>query len=107
MTIKTITYQRLVSFGSFQNATVGATAEVGVGDNADAAMETLAVFVEGAAKLAVSRHGQIADDRDELQQLQWRKEEAQREVFRLTNDATRLKAFLAKHGIDPGEETPF
>lgn len=112
MKITQVEYRETVSFGNFQNLSVGYTAAVGEHESPAAVLRTLAEMAGRDAKEA-------ADRRERDREEQWRREsEADRvtrrldELNALVEDAglrwERAKAFLESHGIDTSQyDVPF
>jgi predicted nuclease with TOPRIM domain len=102
MRVTEVSYSRLVSFGSYQNATIGAKAEVG-GEGAENALEELRDLVEAQAATI----GRADKSAAEVQEVEWRLESKRAEERQLEERCRRLTAFLEKHGVTLAEEPPF
>jgi sugar phosphate isomerase/epimerase len=102
MRVTEVSYSRLVSFGSYQNATIGAKAEVG-GEGPENALDELRDLVEAQAA-TVGRADKVAA---ESQELDWAVANKRAEAERLEELCRRLTAFLEKHGVTLAEEPPF
>ena len=101
MKIVTVEYRRLRTFGSYQNETVGAVAEVGNEEPADV-LETL--------KLWVNEQLGDSEERSELQsaisELRWKKENLERQFDEAGKRWKAMMAFLEKLGIQRPEGIP-
>lgn len=96
MKIVTVEYRRLRTFGSYQNETVGAVAEVQQHESPNAALQELRDWVD--QQLGDAEHAH------ELSQTVRRKENRLCEINTLLGQAARrwksAKQILAAHGIE-------
>lgn len=109
MKILTVEYRRLRTFGSYQNETVGAVAEVGNEEPADV-LETLKLWVNERLGDDVER----SNLREAINELSWRKGQLERQIAHAEQKWAAILAFLDKLGMkrpadipDSLEELPF
>lgn len=107
MTITSISYSRLVSFGNYENASLSATAQLEESEDVAAALDELKSFVDGEA-IAVRQGSESSRRlRGELNSVEYELADKKREVDRLKDQASRMTEFLANHGVDIRNEVPF
>lgn len=103
MRIKAVEYRETVSFGNYQNLSVGATAEIEDGESPLGAIGDLARWVRAEAKVR-------AEAREAEQQEEFRREvradRAERDLAEIDGKIAaaserweKAKAFLARHGV--------
>jgi hypothetical protein len=98
MKINSISYSRLVSFGSYQNATFSATAEVG-DEGPDEAMNELVMFIEAKAVAMRQARDEYQEAQTAKAQMQWEVEDLERKKSQLKADCDRMQNFLESHGV--------
>lgn len=103
MKLLSIHYDRLVNLGNYENEKLGATAEVGEGDDPAAVYAELRALVDGYIVTEDVRRdiaSSVREMRREVTQL-----EAVLEQLRLRWDKART--FLEAHGVSAPDELPF
>lgn len=101
MKIVTVEYRRLRTFGSYQNETVGAVAEVGAEDPADV-LETLKLWVN--ERLGDDVEG--ANLREAINEMTWRKDALERDITRVEKRWAAIVEFLKQLGIEKPSYIP-
>jgi hypothetical protein len=112
MDIKTVEYRRLVSFGQYENETLGATACVGETEHPIDALTALAAWVE--ARIA-DRAGQRTTDHERAMarnHAEWDLAEIEQRIATAKVKWSRWKQFMERLGITVedyvrAEELPF
>lgn len=99
MTVTEISYSRLVSFGSYENASFAATAQVGVGENPAEAAATLKAFVEAEAETVRQDKERWRKTRCDLEQAEYVLAGAKHEEQALREKCERMTKFLHAHGV--------
>lgn len=102
MKIVQIEYRRLRTFGSYQNETVGAVAEIELGGDADSALADLRAWVD--AQLGDEEERGILNEA--VNELRWRKDQMERDIARVEDRWKAITAFLEKLGIERPAEIP-
>lgn len=102
LTITTVEYRRLRTFGGYQNETVGATAQVAPGQCADGVLTALRSWVD--------RHLEDEDERhrlsDRVSELRWQADEYERRIARAGERWKSIIEFLEKLGIERPSDIP-
>lgn len=112
MKVKSVEYRETVSFGNYQNLSVGATAEVGEGESPLGALGDLARWVKHEAD---ARARAREDEQQEEFRREMRADRAERDLAEIEDKIKaaserweKAKAFLAKFGVATEDlEIPF
>ena len=99
MKITQVEYSRLHSLGNYENEKIGAFADVELDEDPIAALRAVQAWVDTQIGLKQA----AADERHQLATLNYQREDAEREVFRLNERATKLRDLLAAHGVKPDD----
>lgn len=102
MNIKTVEYRRLRSFGSYENETIGATAEVAPGEYPLEVLEHLRGWVEAQHREAEQREAAQRQEQDaewRLERINGDIEDRQRRLGELETMYTTLRAKLSEYGV--------
>lgn len=99
ITITEVRYQRLVSFGNYQNEQIGATAAVLPGSDGTRELEALRLFVAQQ----ITDHRAAQEARDDLFQTRSQLDNLRRELTRMADRHARAKAFLESLGISTAD----
>lgn len=103
MTITTVEYRQLRSFGNYNNESVGAVAQVDAGERPDTALASLKTWVAGELGMAE----QAEKLRDELFSMRSEKNGLERDIKGLKRVYGQLEKLLKKHGVKLRENVPF
>lgn len=106
MTATQVTYRRLASFGNHEHVAYEVTVQVTNGDVTAARMEAEG-FVDGLIAAKVKEGDRWAESRQTLADIEWEVTKKKNELERLTDKATKMKAFLEKHGVKVEDDLPF
>jgi hypothetical protein len=99
VTVTEISYSRLVSFGSYENASFAATVQVGVGEDLDEAAAALKAFVEHEAEAVRQDKERWRKTRCDLEQAEYALAGVKGEEQALREKCERMTKFLHDHGV--------
>jgi hypothetical protein len=102
MKILTVEYRELRTGSGYNNTTVGAVAEVELGQPPEAVLSDLREWVAGQFGAAEQR----ADLKQTIRDLEWQHDNAQRKVDLVDRKWKAYVAFLEKLGIERPDEIP-
>ncbi len=103
MTVTEITYSRLVSFGSYENATFSATARISPDEDVFSATKDLKWFVEDQAEKVRLAKETWRKAQTDIDAAEHRLAELNRDVANAAEKFERLATILEKHGVDISE----
>jgi hypothetical protein len=102
MKIVQVEYRRLRTFGSYENETVGATAQVGEEETPEQAIETVRQWVDSILGDAEERSGLS----ERVSQLRWDERNLKSRIERMQIKWGEIMAFLARFGIERPADVP-
>lgn len=100
--IVTVEYRRLRTFGSYQNETVGAVAELAPGQSPDDALLALRAWVDQQ----LGDDGERRDLTERVNELRWQADEHERRIARANERWTAIIGFMEKLGIERPSDIP-
>lgn len=104
MKITTVRYERLRSFGNYENETVAATAQVEDGETPESALAALRQWVEAQ----LGEVEKLSQMRQRYDQLDWEVHAMEQRLRGAKSAYERVKAILERHGVElRDDDLPF
>lgn len=108
MVIRQIEYRATRSFGSYENETIGATAELVAQENHDEAQAALAALVNRQLDERAEARGEVFAAQNDLRRLKNEARDTEAQVRVACERWEKVKAFMVRQGLDVSDlDIPF